>query len=106
MKYRCHENFKFSFKVNFNVAVYLSGKASFAQKVHEAKIAPGHASVADVADTAAVSSHSSAASRDVNAARTDVVHDGIAKNAHASHKSYVNAPGDLNHSIASITYQL
>ncbi|GIY60877.1 uncharacterized protein CEXT_446331 [Caerostris extrusa] len=69
------------------------GKAAFAQKTHEAAIAPGHASVADVADTAAVSSHSSAASRDVNAARTDVLHDGIAKNAHSSHKSYVNAPG-------------
>ncbi|GFS53207.1 uncharacterized protein NPIL_369911 [Nephila pilipes] len=69
------------------------GKAAFAQKTHEAKIAPGHASVVDVADTAAVSSHSSAASRDVNAARSDIVHDGIAKNAHSSHKSYVNAAG-------------
>ncbi|GFQ77392.1 uncharacterized protein TNCT_422731, partial [Trichonephila clavata] len=67
------------------------GKAAFAQKTHEAKIAPGHASIVDVADTAAVSSHSSAASRDVNAARSDIVHDGIAKNAHSSHKSYVNA---------------
>ncbi|GFR14851.1 uncharacterized protein TNCT_283791 [Trichonephila clavata] len=69
------------------------GKAAFAQKTHEAKIAPGHASIVDVADTAAVSSHSSAASRDVNAARSDIVHDGIAKNAHSSHKSYVNAAG-------------
>ncbi|KAG8188467.1 hypothetical protein JTE90_008032 [Oedothorax gibbosus] len=81
------------------------GKAAFAQKVHEAKIAPGHASVADVADTAAVSPHSSAASRDVNAARTDVIHDGIAKNAHKSHKSYVNTPGVGGHSKAAETNQ-
>ncbi|XP_035229371.1 uncharacterized protein LOC118201381 [Stegodyphus dumicola] len=79
------------------------GKAAFAQKSHEAKIAPGHTSVADVADTAAVSAFSSAASRDVNAARADVVHDGIAKNAHASHKSYVNTPGIGGHSQAAET---
>ncbi|GBM23309.1 hypothetical protein AVEN_26031-1 [Araneus ventricosus] len=69
------------------------GKAVFAQKTHEASIAPGHSSIADTADTAAVSPHGTAASQDVNAARTDVVHDGIAKNAHASHKSYVNING-------------
>lgn len=76
------------------------GKAAFAQKSHQAKIAPGHASVADVADTAAVSSVGSAASHDVNAARTDVLLDGVAKNAHTSHKSYNNVPGVAGESQA------
>ena len=71
----------------------LTGKAAFAQKTHQAKIAPGHSSVADVDETAAVSSAGSAASRNVNAARTDILLEGIAKNAHSSHKSYINLPG-------------
>ncbi|XP_015908491.1 uncharacterized protein [Parasteatoda tepidariorum] len=82
------------------------GQAAFAQKTHEAKIAPGHASVADVKETAEVSAFSSAASRDVNAARTDAVHDGIAKNAHTSHKSYLNAPGIGGSSkVAEVNHQ-
>jgi hypothetical protein len=79
------------------------GKAAFAQKSHQAKIAPGHSSVADVDETAAVSSIGSAASRDVNAARTDLLLEGVAKNAHSSHKSYVNMPGVAGESQAHET---